>query len=61
MYEILTQILDIPNYEVVGIETSDEQITLDIGVFCTSPKKVYFRIMNHYISGFCLSGVLANS
>ena len=30
MYEILTQILDIPNYEVVGIETSDEQITLDI-------------------------------
>jgi transposase len=30
MYKILTQILDISNYEVVGIETNDEQITLDI-------------------------------
>lgn len=30
MYEILTQILNIPNYEVVGVETNDEQITLDI-------------------------------
>ena len=30
MYEILTQILNIPNYEVVGVETSDEQIILDI-------------------------------
>lgn len=30
MYEILTQILNIPNYEVVGFETNDEQIILDI-------------------------------
>jgi len=30
MYEILTQILNIPNYKVIGIETDDEQITLDI-------------------------------
>jgi len=30
MYEILTQILNIPNYEVVDVETNDEQITLDI-------------------------------
>jgi len=30
MYEILTQILNIPNYEVVGVETNDEQIILDI-------------------------------
>jgi len=30
MYEILTKILNIPNYEVVGVENSDEQITLDI-------------------------------
>lgn len=30
MYKILTQILNIPNYEVVGVETNDEQITLDI-------------------------------
>ena len=34
MYKILTQILNIPNYEVVSIETNietnDEQITLDI-------------------------------
>ena len=30
MYEILTQILNIPNYKVIGIETDDEQITLEI-------------------------------
>jgi transposase len=30
MYEILTQILNIPNYEVVGFETKDEQIIFDI-------------------------------
>jgi transposase len=30
MYEILTQILNIPNYEIVDVETHDEQITLDI-------------------------------
>ncbi|MDQ1316851.1 MAG: hypothetical protein QG588_500, partial [Candidatus Poribacteria bacterium] len=30
MYEILTQILNIPNYEVTGVETNDEQIILDI-------------------------------
>jgi len=30
MYEIITHILNIPNYEVVNNETNNEQITLDI-------------------------------
>lgn len=30
MYEILTQILDIPNYEVTNVEANDQKITLDI-------------------------------
>lgn len=30
MYEILTQLLSIPNYKVVGVEMADDTITLDI-------------------------------
>jgi hypothetical protein len=30
MYEILTRLLSIPNYKVVGIEMTDDTITLDI-------------------------------
>lgn len=30
MYEILTQLLSIPNYKVVGVEMTDDTITLDI-------------------------------
>jgi len=30
MYEILTQLLSIPNYKVVGVEMADDIITLDI-------------------------------
>lgn len=30
MYEILTQLLSIPNYKVIGVEMTDDTITLDI-------------------------------
>ena len=30
MYEILTQLLSIPNYKVVDVEMADDSITLDI-------------------------------
>ena len=47
MYEVLTQLLAIENYHVVGLELTDDSITLDIestledvncprcGVYCT--------------------------
>ena len=47
MYEVLTQLLAIPNYRVVGVEMTQDTITLDIqstlkgaecprcGVYCT--------------------------
>jgi len=57
MYDILTQILSIPNYKVIGVEMIEDSITLDIqstlngancphcGVYCTDLHENHARIV----------------
>ena len=44
MHEILTQILAIPNYKVVGVEMTEDAITINIeSTLGGLPQKLYIR------------------